>query len=106
MPTLLPGQKEPAGPLTAEVIMISKLDVDTIRKYGALLKGKIVLPFQIDTILRSAFNAYATRYDDSVLQNIPDTYMINTEELKGMMSMINNWRSAINLLERWDAPRR
>jgi carboxypeptidase Q len=91
--------KGTAGLLNAEVVMISKLDVDSIRKYGELLKGKIILPHQSDTLLRSAFNAYATRYADSVLQNIPDTYMINAEELKGMMSMINNLRSAINLLQ-------
>jgi hypothetical protein len=87
------------GPVKADVVVISALQVDSIKKYGNTLKGKIVLPLQTDSVLRSAFTAYAERFEDSTLQKMGDTYMFTAEQLAGMMGVIKNWTESIRLLQ-------
>lgn len=64
------------GLINADVIMLDKLDSTHINALGKNLKGKIVLQKATNTKLRDAFTAYATRYKDSVLNKLPDAYMI------------------------------
>ena len=42
------------------------------------------------TKLRSAFKAYATRYDDSALNKLPDMYMLSKKMLDGFIPFIAN----------------
>ncbi len=92
--------KGTAGLVKADVVMIESLSVESVKKHGASLKGKIVLPRQNDTTLRSAFEAYATRYGQGQLDSLKDSNMITADELNAMMSYINGLRDAIRLLQK------
>ncbi len=64
------------GLIRAPVVLIDKLDSATITKHAAEIKNAIVLLSDGAMKLRSAFNAYATRYADSQLVRMGDTYWI------------------------------
>ncbi|HLY69299.1 MAG TPA: M20/M25/M40 family metallo-hydrolase [Puia sp.] len=68
------------GLTIADVILLDKLDSSAIDKTGDL-HGKIVMVKATSTKLRSAFTAYATRYEDSVLNKLPDAYMFGRQML-------------------------
>ncbi len=68
-------------PITAELVLLDKLDSATIDKKGDSLKGKIVMLKATNTQLRSAFEAYATRYDSTKLDSLPDLYMLTRAQL-------------------------
>ena len=59
----------------AQVVLLDKLDSANIVKMGKDLKGKIVMIKSSDKI-RDAFKPYAKRYEDSVLDKLPDAYML------------------------------
>lgn len=67
--------------VTAKVMLIKKLDSATITSLGEQLRGKIVLVQQMDTTIKTAFTAYASRYADSVLNKLPDAYMLDRKML-------------------------
>ncbi|HVZ56527.1 MAG TPA: M20/M25/M40 family metallo-hydrolase [Chitinophagaceae bacterium] len=92
-----------SGPITAQVVLVGDLQVDSIRKLGAVLKGKLVMTRKNNAELPSAFKAFAERYSDSALAHLGDTYMIGKEELSGMMGLIDQWRRAIRLLQQLGA---
>ncbi len=73
----------------AEIVMINGLDSASIDKAGSL-QGKIVMVKTGNTKLPSAFNAYAKRYADTSLNNLPDEYMISRTELEGYMPYIKS----------------
>ena len=66
--------------ITAKLVLLDKLDSATIEKMGNDLKGKIVMVKSSGKI-PGAFKAYATRYEDSVLNKLPDTYMLTRQML-------------------------
>lgn len=74
--------------ITADVIMVDKLDSAAIDKLGSSIKGKIILRKNKDTTLQSAFNAFATRHDASKLDTMPDDYMFTKEQLDHYMPLI------------------
>jgi carboxypeptidase Q len=76
--------------LTAPVILVDKLDSATINKMGDQLKGKIVMEKTANINLRSAFKAYATRYEDSTLNKMADMYMLTKEQLNYFIPFIVN----------------
>lgn len=76
--------------LTAEVILVDKLDSATIDKLGKDLKGKLVMAKTANINLKSAAKAYYTRYEDSVLDKMPDTYMLKKEQLDYFIPFIVN----------------
>ncbi len=76
--------------IIAPVVLIDKLDSSNIDKLGNDIKGKIVMVKSNSTKLRSAFKAYATRYDDSVLNKLPDTYMLSKKMLDSFIPFIVN----------------
>ncbi len=78
------------GAITAEVVLLDKFDSATIDKMGNELKGKIVLRKTTDTSLRSAFTAYASRYEDSALNHLPDDNMFTKQELQVIIASIMN----------------
>lgn len=70
-----------SNPVSAKVILLDKLDSATITQIGEELRGKIVMVKSEDTLIRSAFTAYAKRYPDSALNKLPDTYMVKKSML-------------------------
>ena len=64
------------GLIKAPVVLLDKLDSATIKKHAAEIKNAIVLLSDGTMKLRSAFNAYATRYTDSQVVRMGDTYWI------------------------------
>ncbi|HEX5154263.1 MAG TPA: M20/M25/M40 family metallo-hydrolase [Parafilimonas sp.] len=76
--------------ITADVILVNKLDSATIDSLGKNLKGKIVMVKATNTQLHSAFKAYATRFDSTVLDTLPDTYMLTRAQLDYFLPFIQN----------------
>ena len=88
------------GPITAELMLVNSLKPDSLKKYGAAVKGKIILLFQADTVLPSPFIANATRFADTVLANMKDRDMMRPEELEGMMQIVNELRNGVAYLQK------
>ncbi len=99
----------------AELILLERFDSAAIDKLGDALKGKIVLPKPGSSTIPDAFKAFATRYGDSSLDNLPDDYMFTREmldmylpsvkkdyytllylEKKGAAGLLNSSRSSID----------
>ena len=76
--------------VTTDVILLDKLDSATIDKSGTNLKGKFVMVKATNTKLRGAFKAYATRYDSTALDTLPDMYMLNRAQLDYFLPFIQN----------------
>jgi hypothetical protein len=74
--------------VTSDVILLDKLDSANIDKSGTNLKGKFVMVKATNTKLRSAFQAYATRYDSAKLNTLPDTYMVTKAQLDYFLPFI------------------
>ena len=84
--------------ISAEVIMLDKLDSATIDKMSSSLKGKIVMTKAREKNLRSAFTAYANRYPDSTLNKTPDMFMLSRAMLEAFLPTIRiSYRTAIYL---------
>ena len=67
--------------ITADVILVDKLDSATINKLGKNIKGKIIMEKANNTKLQSAFKPFATRYDAAALDTLPDDYMLTKSNL-------------------------
>jgi len=76
--------------ISAEVVLVDKLDSATIDKMTSSLKGKIVMTKLGEKNLRSAFSAYANRYPDSTLNKTPDTYMLSRAMVQAFLPRIQN----------------
>jgi carboxypeptidase Q len=76
--------------ISAQVVLLDKLDSATIDKMGNALKGKIVLTKAREKNLRSAFSAYANRYPDSILNTMPDMYMLSRTMLETYLPIIRS----------------
>lgn len=63
----------------AGVTMLDNLDSASIAAKGKELKGKIILLKEKDATIMDAFFAYAKRYPDTSLNNLPDMYMIGRD---------------------------
>lgn len=75
--------------ITAPVILLDKLDSATIDKLGSDIKGKIVMAKTANINLRSAAKAYSTRYEDSVLNKLPDSYMLTRQQIDYFIPFID-----------------
>lgn len=84
----VPWCKSTGKAITAELIMLDNLDSATIDKAGASLKGKIVMLKPSGTKIPDAFKAYATRYGDTSLDNIPEKYMFTRKQLDSYLPFI------------------
>jgi len=87
------------GPVTAEVLLVNSLKIDSLKKMGATLKGKIIIVLQKNTNLPTPFNANAERFSDSTLANMKDMNMVSIENLEGMMKFINEWRNGVKYIQ-------
>jgi hypothetical protein len=87
------------GLIKAEVIQIPAPDPDIIKSLGSKVKGKIILPVQTDTALRSDFSADATRYGDDELNQLTDKSVIHADEITGMVAYLSQIKQAVRLLQ-------
>lgn len=85
------------GLISAPIVVLSKLDSATIIQKAAELKGKIVVIGNA-TPLRSAFNAYATRYTDSQLNSIGNLYYLNRKMVESFLPSVLNQRKTKEFL--------
>lgn len=76
--------------VTADVVMLDKLDSANIDKLGKNIRGKIVMVKASNTKLKSAFVAYATKHADSVLDKLPESYMFTRKMLETFLPFIVN----------------
>ncbi len=76
------------GAVTSDVFLLESNDSGYIEKKAASIKGKIVLLQSQDSLLPGDFKPDATRYSDSELVKLTDTYMIPEGALKMFMPMI------------------
>ena len=84
--------------ISAQVILLDKLDSANIDKMGSSLKGKIIMTKAREKNLRGAFTAYATRYPDSILNKMADMYMFSRTMLEVYIPMIQSrYRTKIYL---------
>ena len=76
----IPWCKSTGKSITTELFMLDDLDSASIDKAGDSLKGKIVMIKPGTTKIPDAFKAYAVRYADTALNNLPDKYMITRKQ--------------------------
>ncbi|GAB2813569.1 zinc-binding metallopeptidase family protein [Ferruginibacter profundus] len=86
----VPWCKSTKKAVKTELIMLDALDSANIDKAGAAIKGKIVMIKPGGTTIPDAFKAYATRYGDSSLDNLPDEYMISRKEIEQFLPLIKS----------------
>ena len=86
--------------IKTELIMLDALDSATIDKAGDAIKGKIVMVKPNGTSIPDAFKAYATRYGDSSLDNLPEQYMFTRNRLEAYLPIIKKQYYASLYLEK------
>ncbi len=77
----IPWSKSTRKNVRAELVMLDHLDTANIDKLGDAIKGKIVMIKPTSEFIPDAFNASATRYGDSSLDNLQDDYMLTPDQL-------------------------
>ncbi len=94
----IPWCKSTGKVIKAELIMLNNLDSASIDSAGLSLKGKIVMIKPGNTKIPDAFKAYATRYADTGLNNLPDEYMVTRKEMDTYLPYIKkNYYSTLYL---------
>jgi carboxypeptidase Q len=88
-----------AGLVTAKVVMLNKLDSAAIEALGDSIKGNIVMIKAGTKGIRSAFEAYATRYQDKELEKMPDTDMIARDLIDYFIKELAKEYAAQRMLE-------
>lgn len=86
----VPWCKSTLKSIKTELIMLDELDSASIDKAGAAIKGKIVMIKPGATTIPDAFKAYAIRYGDSSLNNLPDEYMVTRKQIEEFLPQIKS----------------
>jgi hypothetical protein len=76
------------GPVSAGAFLVEQMDSGWIAAHAAEMKGRILVVRTADSSLASDFKPDATRYSDSALANIQDTYMLTSAQLTSFMPII------------------
>jgi carboxypeptidase Q len=76
--------------ITAPVQFIDNYDSASISKLGDSIKGKIIMRRPGRLIIKSPFDTFATRYQDTVLDKLPDDYMVTRAEIDSFLPMAKN----------------
>ena len=84
----LPWCKSTKKAVTCELIMLDELDSAHIDKLGGSLNGKIVMVKPSNLTIPDAFKAFASRYGDTSLDNIPAKYMVSRKEMESYLPFI------------------
>ncbi|MBI1341864.1 MAG: M20/M25/M40 family metallo-hydrolase [Terrimonas sp.] len=77
----VPWCKSTRNAVSGELLMLDELDSAAIDQAGASLQGKIVMLKPSSFKIPDAFKAFATRYGDSSLDNIPEKYMFTRSQI-------------------------
>jgi carboxypeptidase Q len=86
----VPWCKSTGKAVKAELLMLDYLDSATIDKLGDAIKGKIIMIKPGGTTIPDAFKAYATRYGDSSLDNLPEEYMFTRKQLDEYLPQVKS----------------
>jgi hypothetical protein len=86
----VPWCKSTGKAVGAQLLMLDYLDSATIDKMGDAIKGKIIMIKPGGTTIPDAFKAYATRYGDSSLDNLPDEYMFTRKQLDEFLPQVKS----------------
>ncbi|MBK7434779.1 MAG: hypothetical protein IPI66_13380 [Chitinophagaceae bacterium] len=86
----VPWCKSTRKTVKAELIMLDGLDSASIDKAGESLKGKIVIFNPGKGGMTDAFKAFASRYGDTSLDNIPEKYMFTRKQLDEFLPFIKS----------------
>jgi carboxypeptidase Q len=86
----VPWCKSTGKSIKTELIMLDAFDSATIDKAGSSLKGKIVMLKPSDSTIAGAFNAFATRYGDTSLDNLPQEYMVTRQQMESYLPYIKS----------------
>jgi hypothetical protein len=76
------------GLVTAPVMLVEKNDSAYIAAHATEFKGKVLLFRSADSTLEGDFKAFATRYSDSDLVKLGDTYMFTAEMVRFILPQI------------------
>jgi carboxypeptidase Q len=76
------------GSVTAPVLLVEKNDSAYIVSHAAQFKGKVLLFKNPDSSLESDFKPFATRYSDSALAKMGDTYMFTPEMVRFILPQL------------------
>ena len=74
--------------VTAPVLLLENQDSSWIVKNASVIRGRIVLLKSADSVIHGFFDADASRYSDSALNTLQDTYMINDDMLHYLMPIV------------------
>lgn len=87
------------GPVSATAFLVEKMDSAWIAAHAAQMKGHILIARTADSVLASDFKADATRYTDSALASIGDTYMLTAGMLHSFMPYIKQMLQVQKMLQ-------
>ncbi len=99
----VPWCKSTVKPVMSELFLLNSFDSASIDKAGDSIKGKIVMVKPGNLTLPDAFKAYAIRYGDSTLDNLPEEYMVTRKEMEGYLSYIKKDYNTLIYLEKMGA---
>lgn len=86
----VPWCKSTGKAVKAELVMLDQFDSASINKLGDAIRGKIVMVKPGSSSIPDAFKAFATRYGDSSLDNLPPKYMFTQEQLNQFLPSIKS----------------
>jgi len=84
----VPWCKSTGKSTTADLILLNNLDSASIDSAGSSLNRKFVMVKPSNLTIPDAFKAYATRYADTALDNLPDDYMVTRQQIDEFMPFI------------------
>jgi carboxypeptidase Q len=87
------------GPVSATAFLVEKMDSAWIASHAAQMKGHILVAHTADSVLSSDFKPDATRYTDSALTAIGDTYMLSPAMLRSFMPYIKQMIQVQKMLQ-------
>jgi carboxypeptidase Q len=91
--------KSTSGRISAAVQLIDSYDSASIAKLGDSVKGKIIMRRPNMLTIKSPFDTFATRYPDTVLDKLPDDYMVRRTEIDSFLPMVKSQYQAKLSLE-------
>ncbi|MBS1603950.1 MAG: hypothetical protein JST42_14885, partial [Bacteroidetes bacterium] len=86
------------GPVSASAFLVEKMDSAWVAAHAGEMKGRILVARAPDSVLAADFKPDATRYSDSGLANIQDTYMLTAAQLKSYMPIFQKRMSLRKML--------
>ncbi|HVM89109.1 MAG TPA: M20/M25/M40 family metallo-hydrolase [Puia sp.] len=87
------------GPVAAPAFLLEKIDSNYIVQNAGKIKGHIILYNNSDTFVHSTDKPESSRYSDSTLNNLSDTYMFSKAELNLFLPQIIKQMHAEKLLQ-------